>query len=74
MRLCPVVQTTDDVEELYGPSLDDAHGCDQTGQSPISTYIPIWISTLLFSFGWSLILLPAIADIQSDKSISELSR
>lgn len=72
MRLCPVVQTTDDVEELYGPSLDDAQGCDQAGQSPISTYIPIWISTLLFSFGWSFLLLLATDTIQTDKHISKL--
>ncbi len=31
MRLCPVVQTTDDVEELYGPSLDDAQGATRLG-------------------------------------------
>jgi len=72
MRLCPVVQTTDDVEELYGPSLDDAQGCDQAGQSPISTYIPIWISTLLFSFGWSLILLPAMGKIWASSGINDL--
>jgi hypothetical protein len=64
MRLCPIVQTRDDVEELYGPTLDDIYGCNKNGQSPLSTYIPVWISTILFSLGWSITLLPTLDAIQ----------
>jgi len=72
MRLCPIVQTRDDVEELYGPTLDDIYGCNKSGQSPLSTYIPVWISTILFSLGWSITLLPTLNTIQAMNSHTEL--
>ena len=60
MRLCPLAQTTDDVEELYGRVIDDAFGCDKQGRAPFSTFIPIWICTFLLAFGWCVVLLPSI--------------
>jgi len=60
MRLCPLAQTTEDVEQLYGSMLDRMYGCDVRGRAPLSTYIPICVCTFLLSFGWCLVLLPSI--------------
>jgi fumarate reductase subunit D len=68
LRLHPAAQTTEDVEALYGAALEEAHGCDREGHSPLNVYIPIWLSTFLFSFGWSLLLLPTINQIASINS------
>lgn len=63
MRLCPITQTTEDVEQLYGAKLNAMYGCDKHGRAPLSTYIPICICTFLLSFGWCLVLVPSVAGI-----------
>lgn len=60
MRVDPSLQTVTDAEAIYGLAVDEAHGETREGQVFSLALVPVLISTLLMTFGWTAVLLPTL--------------
>ncbi len=64
LRLDPNLQTVDDAEIIYGPTIDTVYGVGgRIG-------LPILISTLLITLGWSITILPDVDRINTINTTS----
>lgn len=60
MRIDRSLQTVTDAEAIYGLAVDEAHGEARQGLVFNLSLVPVLISTLLITFGWTAVLLPTL--------------
>ncbi len=58
IRLDPSTETLDDAESIYGSSVDEAFSSATLGHFLLGSGLPILISTILLTLGWTIALLP----------------
>ncbi|HYR12512.1 MAG TPA: hypothetical protein VEQ60_32285, partial [Longimicrobium sp.] len=62
MRIDRSLQTVTDAEAIYGLAVDEAHGEARQGMGFNLSLVPVLISTLLMTFGWTAVLLPTLSE------------
>lgn len=62
MRIDGSLQTVTDAEAIYGLSVDEVHGKRRQGTVFNLTLVPVLISTMLMTFGWTAVLLPTLGE------------
>jgi hypothetical protein len=63
MRLDPAIQTLEDAGTAYGPLLDEVYGGRKPGLVFNFAGLPVLVSTLLITLGWTITLLPTLKQI-----------
>lgn len=62
MRIDPGLQTITDAEAIYGLAVDEAYGECKQGTLFNLALIPVLLSTLLMTLGWTAALLPTLQE------------